>query len=316
MSLTKSTEIILKKCMGLKENESVLIVTDSELRKIGDAFLQSSLTITSKVELEEIPIPKVDGTEPPNDIANDMLNYNVNILVTSKSLTHTDARKKASEKGVRIVTLPGIKEVTMNRCIDIDYDMLKERNEKISEILNKGNNVKITTKLGTDLRFDISGRNALGDDAGIYDKPGSFGNLPAGESYIAPVEGSANGIYFVDATQAGIGKLTNPIKITVKDGFATEIEGEGSEILNKLLDDVGKKARNIAEFGIGTNDKAIISGNVLEDEKVFGTCHIALGNNTGFGGKVNVPLHLDGIINKPTIFVDDKKIMDEGKLLI
>ncbi|MCH6574776.1 MAG: PAS domain-containing protein, partial [Bacteroidetes bacterium] len=65
-----------------------------------------------------------------------------------------------------------------------------------------------------------------------------------------------------------------------------------------------------------TNDKAIISGNILEDEKVLGTCHIALGNNTGFGGKINIPLHLDGIIKNPTISVDNKKIMESGKLLI
>ena len=86
--------------------------------------------------------------------------------------------------------------------------------------------------------------------------------------------------------------------------------------MDGVLDSVGKEARNIAEFGIGTNDKAKITGNILEDEKVIGTCHIALGNNAGFGGKINVQLHLDGIIKKPTIWVDNKKIMENGKFLI
>ena len=86
--------------------------------------------------------------------------------------------------------------------------------------------------------------------------------------------------------------------------------------MDEVLDSAGKEARNIAEFGIGTNENAKITGNILEDEKVIGTCHIALGNNAGFGGKVNVQLHIDGIIKKPTIFVDNKKILDDGRLLI
>src|SRR3989338_6804276 len=143
MGLSKAADIILKKCIGLKNNESILIVTDSRLRKIGDVILEGSLKITNRAELEEIPIPKVHGTEPPEDIANDMLNYNVNILVTSKSLTHTKARKNASKKGVRIATLPNINEKIMNRCIDVDYNRLKQETEKINKILDEGSDVKI-----------------------------------------------------------------------------------------------------------------------------------------------------------------------------
>ena len=134
--------------------------------------------------------------------------------------------------------------------------------------------------------------------------------------FIAPVEGTANSIFIVDASFAGIGKLKNPIKVKVKDGFAINFNGYKAKKLERLLDSVGRDAKNIAEFGIGTNPKAKISGNILEDEKVAGTCHIALGNNAGFGGKVNVQLHLDGIIKKPTIWIDNKKIINNGKLLI
>ena len=83
-----------------------------------------------------------------------------------------------------------------------------------------------------------------------------------------------------------------------------------------MLDKVGKKARNIAEFGIGTNDSARLSGILLEDEKVMGTVHLALGNNVTMGGSVNVPMHVDGVIKKPTVYLDGKLLMDKGKLLI
>jgi len=82
-----------------------------------------------------------------------------------------------------------------------------------------------------------------------------------------------------------------------------------------ILNKYGKKAKNIAEFGIGTNDQAIITGFTLEDEKVMGTVHIAVGDNSSFGGKVEVNSHLDGIINKPILFIDGEKIIYSGKLL-
>ena len=153
---------------------------------------------------------------------------------------------------------------------------------------------------------------------GLFHKKGEFGNLPDGEADIGIKEGSANGILVIDASMAGVGKLSSPITIKVKDGFAIEIKGKKDakklkEVLNSLKD---KKAFNLAELGIGTHPKARITGRILEDEKVLGTVHIALGNNTTYGGSCDVPIHLDGVMTKPTITIDKKTIMEYGKLLI
>jgi len=131
-------------------------------------------------------------------------------------------------------------------------------------------------------------------------------------------QGTANGIFVVDGSMAGLGLIGDVnIKIEVKDGFATKITGgRPAKKLNDMLDAVGKGARNIAEFGIGTNDSAKLSGVLLEDEKVMGTVHLALGNNITMGGTFNVPIHLDGIIKKPTVYLDGKLLMKSGKLLI
>jgi len=111
--------------------------------------------------------------------------------------------------------------------------------------------------------------------------------------------------------------LKNPISVKVKDGYATEITGgKEADKLKRMLLKFGKKGRNVAEIGIGTNDKAKLSGILLEDEKVLGTVHIALGNNLSMGGNVNVPLHVDGVILKPTVYFDGKMIMRNGKLII
>jgi len=76
-----------------------------------------------------------------------------------------------------------------------------------------------------------------------------------------------------------------------------------------------KNARNVAEFGIGTNDKAKIIGNILQDEKVMGTCHIAFGNNSAMGGKVYSEVHVDTILERPTIIIDGKILMKDGKFV-
>ena len=313
--MPKYTEITLKKCLGLKKGESFLVVTDEKLLGLGKEFLEAAKKITNKAKLIKTPIPKVHGAEPSKDVASEMLNYDVEILITMKSLSHTNARANACKNGARIVTMPGITREILERTINIDYDKLMKIHEKLGYIIDKGENVKIKTDLGTDLTFSIKGRKAFGRDSGLFTKKGSFGNLPTGEIFVAPVEGTANGIYSVDASFAGIGKLEKPIKVFVENGNAVKIEGYKAKELEKLLDSVGKEARNIAEFGIGTNEKAKITGNILEDEKSIGTCHIALGNNIGFGGKVDVQLHLDGIIKNPTITVDNKKILENGKFV-
>ena len=314
--MPKSAEIVLKKCLGLKNNEKLLIVTDSKLYDIAKMFFDGAKKITNDVKLINIPISPVNGTEPSEEVAKEMLNYDAELLITSKSLSHTKARKNASDKGARIVTMPGITVGTIKRTIDIDYSKLEKLHKKIADVMDKGEYVRIKTTLGTNISFSINDRKSFGRDSGLFTRKGAFGNLPTGEIFIAPVEGTANGTFIADASFAGIGKLEKPIKIYVENGYVVKIEGDKAEVLDEVLDSVGKEARNIAEFGIGTNDKAKITGNILEDEKVIGTCHIALGNNAGFGGKINVQLHLDGIIKKPTIWVDNKKIMENGKFLI
>jgi len=122
----------------------------------------------------------------------------------------------------------------------------------------------------------------------------------------------------VDGSFAGVGLMENSdIKMTVKEGVVTDIEGgDNAKQLAEILAKVGGDAYNIAEFGVGTNESAQLSGLILEDEKVMGTIHIAVGDNMGFGGKVKVPLHLDGVVKSPDVYLDGKLIMKKGNFTI
>ena len=316
-SLKSSAEIIVNKCMVLKEHESCLVITDANKIEIAKEIYNAAKLISHNTELIEIPVGKVNGEEPSSEISKKMCEYDVIIIPTTKSLSHTKARRDAVISGARLSTLPGITEDMMIRTINVDYDEMKLITNKICDHLDNGKKVLITAPNGTNLEMDIDNRITLGRDVGIYDKKGLWGNLPEAESCLAPIEGTTNGVYVVDGSQAGVGVLDEPLIIKVENGYAVDIKGgEKAFRLKKILDSVNNKnAYNIAELGIGTNKKAIITGLILEDEKVYGTCHIALGNNMSYGGKVDVPIHLDGIINSPTISVDGKVIIKDGELI-
>ncbi len=309
--IKKSAEIALKDCMGLKKNESLLVITDTILREIGRVFFQVGIEIGADAIYVEILPRLTDGEEPPSSVAKALQDVDVAIIPTLKSLSHTKARLDATKKGVRIASLPGITEEILERTMNVDYFEVKEISENISRILSKGKNVHVYSSSGTDISFSIQGRNAH-SDTGILTQAGSFGNLPAGESYIAPLEGSANGIVVIDGSLAGYGLLKSNLKVEIKNGYVEKVEGDGSGYLEKIFHKFGKEARNLAEFGIGTNPKAKLTGNILEDEKVMGTVHFAFGNNTTFGGNVFVNSHIDGLVKEPTIEIDDKIIMNRG----
>lgn len=299
MPLNKSSQIILNECMGLKSNESCLIITDSKLEPIGNALYKNSLKITQKSKLVFTPIPEAHGAEPPKEIANEMLKHDVILMPTTKSLSHTKAREEASKNGARIASMPGVTIDMMQRALNVDFYKIRALNKKLISSLKGRAKIMMTTKKGASAVFYTKGRKWLSDD-GIYTKKGAFGNLPSGEVFIAPLEGKTSGTIIVDASVGGIGKVDKKIKIEVNNGFIESIEGgKTAAQFRKLLK--SSLFKSVAELGIGTNYKARITGNVLEDEKAAGTCHIAFGNNKHFGGKVDVPFHVDVVVKKAII---------------
>lgn len=314
--LARSAKIAISDCMAVKPGENVVIVADEPKREIGVALWEQAVQIGADAVYMEIIPRKIHGTEPPPTVAEAMKKADVVLGPTSKSFSHTVARKEANKAGARIATLPDITAEMMERTLCADYKKIGILSEKFAQILSAGKTAHLTTKAGTDLTMSIAGREAH-PDTGLNHTPGSFSNLPAGEAYIAPLEDTAEGVLVVDGAMAGIGVLSAPIRMTVEKGYVAGIEG-GPEAakLQAMLDEYGKPARNIAELGIGTNDKAIITGNILEDEKVMGTVHVALGNSASFGGRVEVPIHLDGILNHPTLTIDGQVVIRDGQHLI
>jgi leucyl aminopeptidase (aminopeptidase T) len=276
MSLKNSTGIVLETCMAVKPGEVVLIITDTATHpSIASALYDRAVELGCDPILMTMEPREVHGQEPPKVVAEAMAAADVVLAPTSKSLTHTQARLNANEAGVRTATLPGITlEMMESGGISADYLAVRDTAFDLKSRLDGVKEVRITTDLGTDIVFEVEGCDWRVDH-GICHEPGSSSNLPAGEVFVAPKGG--NGIFVVDGSMGGLGILDSPLTIKVEDGQATDIKGESSGKFIEMIDSVGPPGRNLAELGIGINPEAHLIGNVLEDEKVAGTVHVALG---------------------------------------
>lgn len=306
---------VMKQCLAVKSNESVLIVTDPTRTDLVGLFETAAREITDKVEVISFTGQTENAQEPPAEVAAKMKAAQAALLVTTLSISHTQARKNACSAGCRIASMPGITREMIVRTLRSDYSQIAALSLKLAEILTQGKTAVMTSPAGTDLKLDLG--NRVGDaDTGLFTQPGLWGNLPAGEGSIGPIEYTAEGRVVFDGALAEV-ELDQPIEIIIKQGQAVKISGgRAAKILQSQIAKVVSLAGQIGELGIGTNPLARLSPNILEAEKVYGTCHIALGNNQSYEGIINVPFHSDGLIKSPTLTIDGRVIVRDNKVLL
>jgi len=305
---------VFERSFEIKKDEKVLIVADPGKQEEAFVFFELAKRYTSNLSCIIFDGMTENAQEPPEEILEAMKTSDIAILTTTYSLSHTQARRTASTAGTRIASLPNITLEMMKRILVTDPRAMRADSEKIATLLTAGNDVIITSPEGSNISFSIKGRVGI-PDTGILDQPGEFGNLPAGEAFIAPVEGTANGVLIVDGAIADI-ELDVPVKIIVKAGIAESIEGgKAARELETRMDIAGENARVLCELGIGTNPAARLSSNVLEAEKVYGTCHVAFGNNSTFGGTNFVLFHTDCVVEAPTATIDDRVVVYNKAIL-
>ena len=311
MDLQQRARTIIETNLALQPGETLLVVTDDPTREVGELFYEAARAMDHRALIMQMPEGSVAGEEPPAPVAAAMKAADVALCPTAKSITHTNARIKAAAAGTRVVTMPGI---TMDMLRDgaacADYAQVEQRTRQLTERLTHAKHARIE-KDGHVLELALTGRDGVASP-GVYREPGASGNFPSGEAYIAPLEDGANGTAVIDGSMVGIGTLTEPMTVTIENGRLTRIEGADAqgpyaERLSVLFEQ--PENGTIAELGIGTNEAAKLCGIILEDEKLYGTVHIAFGTNTSFGGITKADCHLDGIILNPTLYLDDECVI-------
>jgi leucyl aminopeptidase (aminopeptidase T) len=313
--LDQAVRAVVRDCLGVREGEDVLVICNPATQGLGERLRAEAQAAGADGVLSVMAERASHAAEPPAPIAAAMAASDVVLAPTVQSLSHTAARKAATEAGVRAATLPGVTEEMLARVMSADMEELRRKGWAIAELLTAGSEARIRCPNGSDLRLGLEGRTGI-PDAGELSEPGAFGNLPCGEGFIAPVEGTTEGRLVVDGTIATVGVGEEPVELVIHRGHLVSASGERGERLMEPLTAAGPDGTNVAELGIGTNEKAILSGEILEDEKLLGTVHVAFGASAAIGGTVQVPVHLDCLVMKPDVTVDGEPVVRNGALLV
>ncbi len=309
--LDRAVRAVVRDCLGVKDGEEVLVVANPATQGLGERFREEAADAGGDAVLALISERASHAAEPPRTVAEAMAAADVIMAPTVQSLSHTAARKRASEAGARCATLPGVTEDMLARVMSADMEGLRRKGQAVADALDRAEEARISSAQGTDLRLDLRERRAI-PDAGELTAPAAFGNLPCGEGFISPAAG--DGVLVIDGSMAGVGLVDEPVELVIEGGHLTSARGGQGMAFMELLTAHGEDGTNVAELGIGTNEKAKLSGEILEDEKILGTCHVAFGASAAIGGKVQVPVHLDCVVMKPTVELDGEPIVSDGEL--
>jgi leucyl aminopeptidase (aminopeptidase T) len=309
--LGPAIDTVLRRCLRVGAGDDVLVIVDPGTWEIGLALWDGARGLGADAVLAEMDERPTHGSDPPRSVAAAMRAADVVIAPTTKSLSHAPARKQATDAGTRVATLPGVTADMLARVMAVDFEPMARRSRAVAEVLTQGTLARVTCPRGTDLQLDLGSRVAI-SDAGELGTPGAFGNLPCGEGFIAPIGGQGR---IVASSLAPLGLSDPPATLMVRDGRITGAEGgHGPEFLARLQAH-GEPGTNLAELGVGTNDRATLSGNILEDEKILGTVHVAFGASAAFGGSVSVPIHLDVVVLDASLEVDGRSVLDSGRFV-
>lgn len=348
--LREAAKIALTECLAVKEGERVLIITNLG----GDVFEICQELYEQARALKAKPVMVIEEEKDNFTFADpavlDAIRGEPEVIISicrgrigkdpygmqigyvgrdGKKHSHIYDKVLEGDKRCRSFWSPSCTRDIFERGVAIDYQVLRKNARNLKEKVDSGKEVRVTSPGGTDVRFSIDGRKGHYDD-GDFTLPGLGGNLPTGEVYVSPANGTTEGVIIFDGTvdlDARAEMPDVPVRVRFDKGYAVDITGkETARMLNDLLErsaamarekglkDEERNTRHLGELGIGLNPNARMSGNVLEDEKVGGTVHFAIGMN--LDNDAHALIHLDCLVLKPDVFIDGEQVMKEGKLLV
>jgi leucyl aminopeptidase (aminopeptidase T) len=316
-AMLKGAHKLLAACTHTQAGEQVLIVTDPKLKDLAEPLAQAAEEIGAEASICVMPARKAHGQEPPGPVAAAMAAADVFFAPVSVSITHTRAVKEAAQSGARGLVLTDFTpDMLVSGGIEADFEAQAPICHRLAAIFEAGEEVHLTTRAGTDLRLDASGRR--GNALTCIVEAGQFSTVPTIEANFSPVEGSAQGVIVADASipYLEIGLLEEPVRAEVRDGSITRIEGgRQARVLRKNLAGQGDPlVYNVAELGVGLNPKARLCGLMLEDEGVLGVVHIGIGTNITLGGSIKASVHYDLLMYGATLEVDGQVLLRTGEL--
>lgn len=298
----------------------MVVVTDFEKQHLATIVATAARCRTDEVNLVVMPPRKLDGEEPPAAISAAMAHADLVVSLVARSITHTTAVQNALQSGARALMMTAFtREMLLRGGIEYDFRANRPFCQLIARLLEEASEAHLTTPAGTDLWMDLRGRPGNAH-SGVVDGPGQLTTVPNVEASISPVEGSARGRLVGDASipYYDIGLLTEPVYMDVVDGRVVEVTGgaQAQRIARMMAEQGDPNVYNIAQLSFGLNPMCRMQGVMLEDEGVYGTCHIGIGTSSLLGGTVKAKMHYDVILWNPTLELDGRTVLRDGTWLV
>ncbi len=315
-------------CLRIQPQERVCVITDEATSEIAAAMVAELEKLGAPYHawiIEELAArPLVDM---PREILDDLDQSQVSIFAVQAQTNELRSRIQMTDvvnrRKIRHAHMVNINRQIMMEGMRADFHRVDRLSQKVVEMVRKASKIRAKTAAGTDLTADLNPNYKWLKTSGII-SPEKWGNLPGGEIFTTP--GEVNGTFVIDGVVgdylcAKFGDLVhNPLTIRMKENRLTEAHSENRELESDFWKYAHTDANSdrVGEFAIGTNiDLKHVIGQILQDEKYPGI-HLAFGNPYGAhtGADWDSTTHIDVVGRNFNIWVDDEKIMQDGKFLL
>ncbi len=313
--------------MNAVTGDKILIITDTKMDPVlWQGLAAAAVTLGMEPTISIMQPRRAHATNPTTPILHAAYDPDValSIYLTSTALAHAPITEELHRLGKRYILMEELTPAMLSPYgpAGADYVAMDVLGMKIAKLFTDGNTVHIRSDNGTDLTASIRGRvgrSIAGRTVKISANGGGGCAFPDGEAHVCPVEGTGEGTIVYDLTAHSVGAIKEPIRLTVKKGMVTNIEG-GSEaaIWQSVLDRFGDpQSYNCpAEIAVGLNPNVTPTGSMRTDKKMYGTSHVGIGDTMALGGTCKAKLRLEGVIKEPEIYIDGQLITRGGKILI
>ncbi|MCC7106803.1 MAG: hypothetical protein IT307_16845 [Chloroflexi bacterium] len=310
--------------LNAREGDRVLILTDRDTdASIPQAFLIAARQLGFDPTVVIAPPRRFPYDNPTQQAAAAMGASDLIVAVTSQSILHSAIVLDQMMEGRRLIMAEELKpEYLISGGCAADYAQIARDAEPLNRAMTEGRRMRVATPAGTDLAFSIEGRAAISNTGVATARPGLAilaGGFPDGVVHMSPVEGTSNGRLVADVSIHGIGTLTEPVSFEVRQGWAdgNPRGGRQAEEVRALIERYGDEGswNCPAQVGLGINPAALVRDNIKEHKKKLGHVVVALGGNLDIGGTVRSATHLDCIMSGATVWIDNRLVMENGRLL-
>ena len=326
--LGKAAKILCEDLFKLKPGETFVITADTECEKrVIDATATAAFACDAKPMVIYTASPlgvgkAADPMLPLESLTAALLKADAWVEFNNKWLLYStpyDIAMKGNKK-LRHLCLVGMNVDMMVRNIGrVDYPNLEKFMMLVTKKTLSAKHIRITTPAGTDVEFNNEpGRKPI-MELGYADTPGS--HMMAGQIGWSPNFESINGTIVFDGSLVPpiVGILKEPVRLTIRKGEVVKIEGgkEATEYEKWLKSFNHPQMLKLAHVCYGFNPGARLTGDILEDERVWGGTEWGLGNVGAIlvPGGISGPSHTDGICLNSSVWLDGVQIMDKGQLL-